>query len=268
MPNIIKTRAEYDATIAINCSGMKELLKSPAHYKASLTAERTESKALRVGSLVHHIALEATPAHEKYAVTPEGLDRRTKEGKIAYEIFTAASAGKVIMSSDEWDLADKVASSMLLAQQSLGVKFTSTEFMFSVDYCGTTLKSAIDAVGDDGYLYDLKTSEDASPKGFLQSVRSYRYNLQAYFYRIAYEAAFGIRPKGFRFIVAEKQAPYAFAIYELGPELMTYALSDFEDALKSYKSCVALDEWPGYGSEIRVLDVGAKTSNATPINFA
>jgi len=268
MPNIINTRSEYDATKAINCSGMKELLKSPAHYKASLTAERTESKALKVGSFVHHLALESTPVGEKFAVIPEGIDRRTKEGKVAYEAFTLASAGKILITSEEWQMGHLVADAAVRARDSIGVKFTKTEFMFSVDYCGTTLKSAIDAIGDDGYLYDLKTTEDASPKGFLNSVRSYRYNLQAYFYRLAYEAAFGERPKGFRFIAVEKNAPYEFAIYELGPDLMSYAVSDFESALKSYKSCIALDEWPGYGSEIKILDIGAKPSTSTPIQFA
>jgi hypothetical protein len=270
MPNIIKTRAEYDATVAINCSGMKELLKSPAHYKASLTAERTESKALKVGSFVHHLALEGdrTPVGDRFAPIPEGIDRRTKEGKAAYETFTASSAGKILLTSEEWQMGYLVADSASRARDSLGVKFTNTEFMFSVDYCGTTLKSAIDAIGDDGYLYDLKTTEDASAKGFLNSVRSYRYNLQAYFYRLAYEAAFGERPKGFRFIAVEKNAPYEFAIYELGPELMTYAAMDFEAALKAYKSCSALDEWPGYGSEIKVLDINAPAKASTPIMFA
>ena len=269
MPNIINTRADYDATKAINCSGMKELLKSPAHYKASLTAEKSESKALKIGSFVHALALEPDTVLQRFALIPEGIDRRTKEGKVAYEAFLTASAGKISIAGEDWDMGHFVADSFDRAQKSLGVTFTKTEFMFSVDYCGTTLKSAIDAVGDDGYLYDLKTTEDASPKGFLNSVRSYRYNLQAHFYRLAYEAAFGERLKGFRFIAVEKNAPYEFAIYELGPELMTYAAMDFEEGLKAYKSCAALDEWPGYGSEIRVLDIGAKTTApATPIQFA
>lgn len=267
MPNIIKTRAEYDATVAINCSGMKHLLKSPAHFKASQTAEKTESKALRMGSLVHHIVLESTPATDKYAATPEGIDRRTKEGKAAYSAFEADAVGKTILAADEWQTCEKVANSMMKAQLAIGVTFTATELMFSVDYCGTTLKSAIDAVGDDGYLYDLKTAEDASPKGWLQSARNYRYGLQAHFYCLAYEVAFGIKPKGFRFIVGEKEPPFEYAIYELGPQLMSYAVSDFEAGLKSYKSCVALDEWPGYGSDIKVIDIFTKAA-PEPIQFA
>jgi len=268
MPNIINTRKEYDATIALNYSGAKELLKSPAHYKSYLTAEREETKALRIGSFVHHSVLEATTTADKYAALPEGIDRRTKEGKAAYEAFLAASAGKTVLTADEWTLGNNVAQAMLRARDCIGVKFTKTEFMFSVDYCGVTIKCAIDALGDDGYLYDLKTTEDASPRGFLQSVRNYRYNLQAHIYRTAYEAAFGERVKGFRFIAAEKEAPFEFAVYELGAEIMTNAIFDFEQLVKTYKACVALDEWPGYGSEVKVIDIAAKPSVIEPINFA
>jgi exodeoxyribonuclease VIII len=272
MPDIIIDRKQYDATIALNYSGSKELLKSPAHYKAYLAKPREETKALRVGSFVHHLALEGdrTPVGEKFAATPEGIDRRTKEGKAAYEAFTATSIGKTILSSDEWAMGHSVAESISAARASLGVKFTSTEFMFSVDYCGVKLKCAIDALGDDGYLYDLKTTEDASPRGFLQSARNYRYNLQAYFYRLAYEAAFGKRVNGFRFIAAEKEAPFEYAIYELGPELMTNAAFDFEKAVASFKSCSALDEWPGYGSDVKVIDINSPNGNPAPapIQFA
>lgn len=270
MPEIIIDRKSYDATNALNYSGAKELLKSPAHYKAYLNTPREETKALRVGSFVHHLALEGdrTPVGQKFAAIPEGIDRRTKEGKAAYEAFNAASAGKTIITSEEWEMGHLVADAMLRAKTSLGVNFTSTEFMFSVDYCGVKLKCAIDALGDDGYLYDLKTTEDASPRGFLQSVRNYRYNLQAHFYRTAYEAAFGTRVKGFRFIAAEKQSPFEFAIYEVGPELTTSAIFDFEQLLKTYKSCVALDEWPGYGSEVKVIDIASKAATSEPIKFA
>ena len=269
MPDIINTRKEYDATIALNYSGAKELLKSPAHYKAYLTAPREETKALRIGSFVHSSVLEGHVATaDKYAALPEGIDRRTKEGKASYEAFLAATAGKTVLSSDEWTLGDNVSKAMLRARDAIGVKFTKTEFMFTTDYCGVPIKCAIDALGDDGYLYDLKTTEDASPRGFLQAVRNYRYNLQAHLYRTAYEAAFKTRLNGFRFIAAEKESPFEFSVYEIGPELMSFAVADFEAAVKTYKSCVALDEWPGYGHDIKTVDIGAKPSSVEAIKFA
>jgi len=269
MPNIINTRKEYDATIALNYSGAKELLKSPAHYRAYITAPREETKALRIGSFVHSAVLEGNlVTADKYAALPEGIDRRTKEGKAAYEAFLAATSGKTILTAEEWTLGNNVADAMLKARDAIGVKFTKTEFMFATEYCGVPIKCAIDALGDDGYLYDLKTTEDASPRGFLQSVRNYRYNLQAHLYRTAYEAAFKTRLNGFRFIAAEKEAPFEFSVYEIGPELMSLAVADFEAAVSTYKSCVALDEWPGYGHDIKVIDISAKPTSVEPIKFA
>ena len=58
------------------------------------------------------------------------------------------------------------------------------------------------------------------------------------------------------------------AIYELGPELMTYAAFDFELAIKRYKDCTESGDWPGYQKEITTIDLAAKPSAATNISFA
>lgn len=264
----IKTRQEYDALPALNYSGAKELLKSPAHYKAYLAREREETKALRVGSAVHCAVLQGNEAfNAAFAVSPK-FDRRTKEGKAAYEAFEATAAGKTVLSEDEWTIVDEVHRAALACTFNHKFKFTATEFMIATEYCGTPIKSALDAIDADGYIYDLKTTEDASEAGFLKSVRAFKYNLQAVFYTMAYSCFYGRKPAGFRFIVVEKEPPYATAVYELGPELMTWGLFDFEAAVKAYKTASALDEWPGYPDDIRVIDINAKSTTANAISFA
>ena len=266
MPTI-PDRKTYDSLAALNFSGARELLKSPLHFQSYLNKPREETKALRLGSLTHALVLEPHSVEQRFAVAPE-CDRRTKDGKAIYEAFVAGAAGKTVVSAEENDLAVNVSKSMASACESLGVSFLFTEAMFTVEYNGVRLKSAIDAIGDDGYLYDLKTAECASARGFLQSVRSYSYNLQAHFYRLVYELETGNRARGFRFIVAEKSEPWAWAIYELGPEFMTFATMEFEEAVQKYKSCRELDSWPGYPTEVQVLDLNAKPTASTPINFA
>jgi exodeoxyribonuclease VIII len=147
------------------------------------------------------------------------------------------------------------------------VTFEMTEFMFTTDHCGVQLKCAIDGIGTDGYLYDLKTTEDASPAGILKSIRAYRYNLQAYFYRLCYETAFERRLLGFRFLFIEKTPPYATAVVEIGPELMSYAVADFEKALQAYRECTTLGEWPAYGDAVQVIDIKGPSAS-TAITFA
>lgn len=265
---IIPTRKDYDATPALNYSGAKILLQSPLHYKQYLTAERKETTALRVGSLTHAKVLEPINALNNFTIAPD-VDRRTKDGRLAYELFIANAQGKTVVTTDEWQLADTVAQSMQAAIKRLGVIFIATEFMFVTEIYGVPVKCAIDAVGDDGFIYDLKSTEAADPRSFLRSCQTYRYNLQAYLYRMAYEIAFGVRLDGFRFIATEKESPNATACYTLGAEIMTNAAFDFETAIKSYKACSALDEWPGYPDDVQVIDIGgAKTSAPSPINFA
>ena len=156
--------------------------------------------------------------------------------------------------------------------KNLGLTIKQTEVMLLVDYCGCPLKVAIDAVAEnaqgDEYIIDLKSTEDASPKAWLSSARSYRYPLQSHTYRTAFEAFFKRRIKGVVFVAGEKSAPYLSAAYEFGPELMTYAIEDFEKAVALYKSCSALDEWPGYPTEVMTLDIPSKATTAAPINFA
>jgi exodeoxyribonuclease VIII len=267
----ITTRNQYDALkhTHLNYSLAKELLKSPAHYKAALAAPAIESKALRVGTYTH-LAVLQPDVWQKYKQVPIS-DRRTKEGKELYSAFLGSlQPGEIAVDHDECELAMNVADAMNIIIERIGVKFTHTELMLTAEYCGVPLRCSIDGIGDDGYLYDIKSCEDAGPGpgGFLRNIVQYRYNLQAHMYRTIFEAATGIRPLGFRLIAVEKESPFAGSCYEIGPELQTRAAFDFEAAVKLFKTCTTLNEWPGYSTEIKTLDVAPKASAVTPINFA
>ena len=267
----ITTREQYDALkhTHLNYSLAKELLRSPAHYKAALNAPQTESKALRVGTYTH-LAVLQPDVWQNYKQTPQ-CDRRTKEGKELFAAFQGSlQPGQYAVDHDECELAINVADAMTVLIERIGVKFTHTELMLTAEYCGVPLRCSIDGIGDDGYLYDLKSCEDASPSpgGFLRNIITFKYALQAHMYRTIFEAATGIRPLGFRLIAVEKESPFAGACYEIGPELQTRAAFDFETAITLFKTCTALNEWPAYSTEIKTLDIAPKATASTPINFA
>jgi exodeoxyribonuclease VIII len=264
MPQI-HDRKEYRAFPAFNQSAAKHMLTSPAHYQAYINTPQEETKALRFGTFVHSAVLEPHTLNDLYATAPD-CDRRTKEGKAAWAEFATANAGKTILDYEESALGHLVASSARFALKRLGVEFDATEVMYHVDYNGVPLKAAIDGVAGD-YLWDIKTTDDASPSGMLKAIRNYRYNLQAYWYRLVYELATGKRPLGFRFLFIEKEPPFACAVCEVGPELMSWAIADFEKAVTLYKECTASGVWPSYPDDIQVIDVKS-TTTAAPINFA
>lgn len=264
MPQI-HDRNEYRAFPALNQSAAKHLLKSPAHYQAYINTPQEETKALKFGTFVHAAVLEPDTLNDLYATAPE-VDRRTKEGKETWAAFATANAGKTILDAEESAIGHLVAAHARLALKTHGVVFDATEVMYHVDYCGVPLKAAIDGVAGD-YLWDIKTTDDASAAGMLKAIRNYRYNLQAYWYRLVYELATGRRPLGFRFLFVEKEPPFATAVCEIGPDLMSYAVSDFEKAITLYKECSATGVWPSYPEEVQVIDIKS-TTTAAPINFA
>ena len=265
MPQI-HDRKEYRAFPALNQSAAKKLLEgSPAHYQAYMNAPHEETKALRFGTFVHSAILEPHTLNDLYATAPD-VDRRTKDGKEQWAAFATANVGKTILDAEESAIGHLVASFARLALKNQGVTFDETEVMYHVDYNGVPLKAAIDGVAGD-YLWDIKTTDDASAAGMLKAIRNYRYNLQAYWYRLVYELATGKRPLGFRFLFVEKEPPYATAVCEIGPELMSWAVSDFEKAVSLYRQCSESGVWPAYPDDVQVIDVKT-TTTANPITFA
>jgi len=266
MPQI-HDRKEYRAFPALNQSAAKHLLVSASHYQAYINTPHEETKALRFGTFVHSAVLEPHTLNDLYATAPD-CDRRTKEGKAMWSEFATANAGKTILDAEESAMGHLVASAARHALKVHGVEFDETEVMYHVDYNGIPLKAAIDGVAGD-YLWDIKTTGlgEATAAGMLKSIRSYRYALQAYWYRLVYELATGKRPLGFRFLFVEKEPPFATAVCEIGPELMSWAVSDFEKAVNLYRECSASGVWPAYPDDVQVIDVKS-TTTATPITFA
>lgn len=271
---ILQTREEYIARQALNYSGLRELLKSPLHYRQYLDRPREETKALRVGSATHALALQGAEAYAAgFAIAPD-VDKRTKDGREAWAAFASENAGKTILTAEEGETVRAVALAARDAMVALGIVGIFAEHMLTADYNGVPLKAAIDLVARDRdgnlVLVDLKTTEDASPRGFLNSVRSYRYNLQAHVYRTVYALAGAMEgpiPPRFLFLAVEKES-LATAWYEIGPGLAAYAVEDFERGVKLYDECRALDSWPGYSQDPQVLDIGSTPTAATSITFA
>jgi hypothetical protein len=116
-------------------------------------------------------------------------------------------------------------------------------------------KTRFDLCSHHDWVYDLKTTGDASPESFSRDIARYGYHIQAYFYLKAYKAAFGKTAKGFRFIAAEKKYPYAVAVYEASPAMIQRGGDLVEDALERLAECKASDCWPSYSDEVETIEL-------------
>jgi hypothetical protein len=197
-------------------------------------------------------------------------DRRTTSGKALYAAFLGSlKQNEIAIDGEEYELALSIADAINITKEHLNVDFIKTELMIQSEDAGVPIKSSLDAIGSDGYIYDIKTCEAADARSFMGNVLNYKYYLQAYFYLNIYRKVFEQDLKGFRFIAVEKSPPYASAVFTLGTEFMNRGFEDYERGLKLFKQCSESKNWPDYPKEVQVLDLAPKQpANNTPITFA
>ena len=101
-------------------------------------------------------------------------------------------------------------------------------------------------IWNDPVCADLKTTKDASPKGFQSSAMKYGYFLQA---AMLYEGlkSIGMPFEAFLFICVEKKKPYSGGMYLLDDAALQHGLYVFRLLLRRFAACQKNNEWPGYG---------------------
>lgn len=259
MPN-----ADYHATSAIGASGIKRLAQSPAHFfGATRHPERpasVPSAAMLAGTLAHCLILEPSTVATRYAVKPEGLDGRTKDGKAwiasvapGLEVVSVAQMAAAARQADAVRELPQVAELLSKGEAEVSAFWLD-------DDTGTHCKCRPDWVspaGDGVILVDVKTTQDASPTGFARSVAKFGYHLQTEWYTRGYERASGLRVLGFVFAVVEADWPHAAAAYMLDDDAMTRAAAENRRLLSLYTDCAERNDWPAYGREIQPLSLPA-----------
>jgi hypothetical protein len=107
-------------------------------------------------------------------------------------------------------------------------------------------------------VLDLKTTADASPEQFSRSCASFGYALQNAFYIDCCEAA-GLEAHSFIICTVENSAPYLCTVYELDDLSVEWGRDHYKKALNRYRECLALDDWPGFPSDITTISLPSWT---------
>lgn len=199
--------------------------------------------AMRLGSLVHALVLEPDSVSQ-YATAPN-VDRRTKAGKEEYAAFLAESASKTVVDADDWQKALAIRDAVWgnsVAKQFLAMPGDNEVSHYWTDPAtGIECKCRYDRLCAD-LIPDLKTSHDASPRGFAEKSASLGYHRQAAHYRYGWTCATGeVLP--FVFIVVCTEPPYDVGIYELDEDALQLGEAQNESALRMLKTCHKTGDW-------------------------
>lgn len=261
----------YHAHPAVSKSHLDLISRSPLHYWARyLDPDRVApepSPQMRLGTALHTHVLELSRWDQEIAVAPP-INRLTKAGKEEWAAFMAASADRTVITADDAAQVQAMGRAVYrhpAAAMLLGLPGKAeTTHMWTDASTGLECKCRPDWLTDDGSIVvDLKTTKDASPRGFRQSVANYRYHVQAGWYLHGLEQATGKRPDQFIFICVESTAPYAVAVYAADAEMIERGHDQAMRDLAKLAVCKAADHWPSYSEQIEPLSLPGWMTGAT-----
>jgi len=230
----------------LSYSKLKAFSKSPNHLLQYLNRQQETTPAMLKGSALHCMVLEPEEYRRRYGTAPQ-VDRRTKEGKAIYNTFLEDNQGKEILPYNDYEEVLKMAEAVYnntLAMELLNS--TEKELELEKEYRGVTLRGFVDFKGI-GFIGDLKTTSDASPKAFTRDSYNLLYHLQA----AVYCELTGYND--FYIVAVENKAPYNVQVYMLDLE----AISEGRKLLNSLiDNFLIWDGQPqGYSTKVEILEL-------------
>jgi exodeoxyribonuclease VIII len=272
--------AEYHDAPAIGSSGLKLLQRSPLHYWSAYRdpnrIRKEPTPLMRIGTAWHAAIFEPEKFKVDYIELPEGLDRRTKEGKALYAEIEA-SGREPLASSTMTQIKSMAAAaaahpvSRVLFEQCKGYSESS---MFWVDAeTGTACKIRPDfhvppcAQFPHGLIVDGKSIDDASADSFGRNAWNGEHHLQGALYVDGFQRCYGTQqPPAFIWLVQERDAPYATAYYSAASDLIEYGRKQYKRLLAVVAECERTGEWPGYPTEIKPMAIPTWAAKALQEN--
>ena len=242
---------------SLSYSGMKEILKSPAHYRHYMDTPRVEKPAFDYGHIVHALVLGT----DLQVVELPFTDYRTKAAREARDDVYAA--GNTPLKEGELDPLKEVAEAVLAhpTARALFENDGATELsMFAPDpTTGVWVRGRADKVSqwdDATVLVDLKTTPDADPREFnRKGIAGFRYYLQAHVYGQLWKWTHDGQPTPeMLFVAVSKTEPHLVSVNRLDWAYEDLGQTAMRTALDTYKWCLNTGEWPGYPTEISLLE--------------
>jgi hypothetical protein len=248
---------QYRAKEAVNFSSLKILAKSPRKYRYYLDNGIEPTDAMRLGRGTHTAILEPQRFLLEYALWPE----KQKDGKAnvrrgkKWDAFQAVNEDKTILTEKQYMLALEMAKAVRAeptAKPFIDCKGEEEVSFTWAHRLGFTCKCRVDWVTD-AAIVDMKSSQDATPRGFGRQCANYGYHMQAAFYQDAVRAVTG-KTLPVVFIAVEKCAPFEVVCYETPLYVLQAGRLEYEELLVKLKECHERNEWPGINGG-RVLEL-------------
>lgn len=246
---------EYHAMPGLSSTGIKNMLKSPAHYDWART-HRRERVAFDVGHAAHAKILGVGPGVVEYPaehLTPSG-NVSTKAATVQWAEGQRAQ-GLTPVTPDQVAAVDAMAEKVArhpIAGKLIGSGIGTPEVSLFWDdpITGVRCKGRIDYLHGAPVAVDLKTGRSADPTMFGRTAVDYGYAEQAVHYLNGLKATRGDTDARFYQVLVETDAPHHVSVVELDETFRFLAEQRVRRAIDLYAECVQSGEWPSYPAVI------------------
>jgi hypothetical protein len=229
---------EYHKGIGISSSFIRSFGESQLH---ALEHKQKTTPAMEFGTAAHSLLVEGQEAFDKevWVISGSPYTKAYKEEKVRQE-----SNGRIVLKEDDANTIFRMKDKMIYEGNAyLNAKGKVAESSFYWYEDDVLCKCRPDLIcppldnpnsTDEIVIVDYKTTQSVEPYAFAMSVKKFRYDLQAAFYRRGMEAA-GYKVDSFVFVAQEKTYPYASKVFVMTKEQMDFGWSIMETYLENYK---------------------------------
>ena len=246
---------EYHSHDSLSSSGARQILSSPAKFRYRQDHPE-HSTAFDVGSYVHSLVLgvgaDVVIIDAKGYTTKAAKEQRDK----------AYADGKTPILAADAELAEAMlyAVAQHPTAAALFAEGDPEHSLFWHDpETGVRLRARIDWLRQGAHrliAVDLKTTGvSASPQEWGSTAAKWKLHFQNAWYITALEQLGLCESPAFVFVNVEKEPPHLVSVTQLPESAVELGRRQMRRAIDTFAKCVAADEWPGYSTDIHVVDL-------------
>lgn len=249
---------EYFAIDAASNSGLKLVLRSPAHFK--YREEKAATPAMAMGTALHMAILEPERFNAHYVVA-EAEDKRSAYYK---GLVKDVGVDRVITLKDQRKLIGMQQAAYRnkrFARYMQQPGRNELSVVTTDPATGIQIKCRFDRMGDSNFALDVKTCQDSRGSEFAKSISNYGYYMQVAFYEHVWLCETGERLKEFPLIAIEGESPHGVICHDLDEIALELGRIHYREALETYARCMDSGVWPAYADESEVTSVTSWMAN-------
>ena len=249
------TMTDYLKHPAIGSSMLKNILMSPADYKAALTQKNVDTSSTTLGTMIHSAVLEPIEFIKDYLLQPEDWGPKNKgEGHKRWKGFKdeCKAVNKIPVTFEDAQYLKRVFNACNNHTNLKDIlKDGKSEVTAFAEFGENEFKARCDLLTKDNWIWDLKTtSKPIDDENLAKTIYHMGYHFQAVHHSEVFKKA-GVDIQGWGWIFVSTATPAIHIVMRTASEaLLKAGKTDWDYAKDRLNNCTKFDKWETHTDEV------------------